>query len=54
MQRLGVSGAVQPLYGSLGVKELIQITHVINSDKHVINSDKHVINESQTDISVSN
>jgi len=27
MQRLEVSGALQPIYGSLGVKRLITVSH---------------------------
>jgi len=36
MQHLEVSGAVRPLYGSLGVKELIQPTSISHAQFSII------------------
>jgi len=35
MQRLEISGAVRPLYGSLGVKGLILYKESLDSMKHI-------------------
>jgi len=42
MQRLEVSGAVRPIYGSLGVKRLIINTVIIKCVLHRVFHTKHV------------
>ena len=42
MQRLGVSGAVRPIYGSLGVKRLIKVFFFIGHKITLINFDNNL------------
>jgi len=42
MQRLEFSGAVRPIYGSLGVKRLISITHIYKNTVELLDTLKFV------------